>query len=52
MPEEEFYTQYRYVKLRFVRLQFNPNEGKNVYRSAPITGQPDQITETTQGETK
>ena len=52
MPEEEFYTQYRYVKLRFVRLQFNPNEGKNVYRSAPITGQPDQITETIQGETK
>lgn len=58
MPEEEFYTRYRYVKIRFVRLQFNPNEGANLYQ--PVHEQPDEINgqtntitiETTKGENK
>ena len=57
-PEEEFYTRYRYVKIRFVRLQFNPNEGANLYQ--PVHEQPDEINgqtntitiETTKGENK
>ena len=59
-PEEDFYTRYRYVKIRFVRLQFNPNEGANHYQSAPANRNPnetnektDKITiETTKGENK
>lgn len=29
---EEHYTQFRYVKLRFVRLQYNSDEGENIYK--------------------
>ena len=27
--EDEYYIQYRYVKIRFVRIQSNPDEGAN-----------------------
>lgn len=30
--DEEYYTQYRYVKIRFVRILGNPDEGVNVYQ--------------------
>jgi len=30
--DEEYYTQYRYVKIRFVRILDNPDEGVNVYQ--------------------
>ena len=46
-PEEDFYTRYRYVKIRFVRLQFNPNEGANHYQSAPANRKPNETNEKT-----
>ena len=34
LPEKEDYTQYRYVRMRFIRIKFNMNSGeKNVYEN-------------------